>query len=206
MSSEYHNKNTNCDTVIYQQPRPGPPLPKGESYLTIGWKQVSPASAHSVSFLLMHIHIIADLDCIEAIQKTTLYVHLPFRFFFARGCKFPHCVTIVSLFQRNVLGFQHNWHACIDLPERQVHILISAEYLLGPGAGNHIHHQVCVLIMLNRKPVDDRRLCMLRCQSTSARSDFGTSNVTGRSLPRIWYFISPQVLRRHPHNLTISLL
>ena len=26
--------------VIFQQPRPGPPLPKGESYLTIGWKQV----------------------------------------------------------------------------------------------------------------------------------------------------------------------
>ena len=27
-------------SVIYQEPRPGPPLPKGESYLTIGWKQV----------------------------------------------------------------------------------------------------------------------------------------------------------------------
>ena len=26
--------------VIFQQPRPGPPLPKGESYLTIGWKQI----------------------------------------------------------------------------------------------------------------------------------------------------------------------
>ncbi|KAI9467369.1 MFS general substrate transporter [Lactarius psammicola] len=25
---------------IYQQPRPGPKLPKGESYLTIGWKQI----------------------------------------------------------------------------------------------------------------------------------------------------------------------
>jgi len=25
---------------IYQQPRPGPPLPSGEHYLTIGWKQV----------------------------------------------------------------------------------------------------------------------------------------------------------------------
>ncbi|KAH0588233.1 hypothetical protein H2248_006945 [Termitomyces sp. 'cryptogamus'] len=25
---------------IFQQPRPGPPLPKGESYLTIGWKQI----------------------------------------------------------------------------------------------------------------------------------------------------------------------
>lgn len=26
--------------VIFQQPRPGPSLPKGEHYLTIGWKQV----------------------------------------------------------------------------------------------------------------------------------------------------------------------
>lgn len=25
---------------IFQQPRPGPPLPKGESYFTIGWKQI----------------------------------------------------------------------------------------------------------------------------------------------------------------------
>ncbi|KAG6373769.1 MFS general substrate transporter [Boletus reticuloceps] len=25
---------------IYQSPRPGPPLPKGESYLTVGWKQI----------------------------------------------------------------------------------------------------------------------------------------------------------------------
>ncbi|KXN81849.1 Autophagy-related protein 22-1 [Leucoagaricus sp. SymC.cos] len=25
---------------VFQEPRPGPPLPKGESYLTIGWKQI----------------------------------------------------------------------------------------------------------------------------------------------------------------------
>jgi len=30
----------NVNKVIFQQPRPGPPLPKGESYLTIGWKQI----------------------------------------------------------------------------------------------------------------------------------------------------------------------
>lgn len=33
-------KLTGGHLVIYQQPRPGPNLPKGESYLTIGWKQV----------------------------------------------------------------------------------------------------------------------------------------------------------------------
>jgi len=34
--------------VIYQQPRPGPQLPKGESYLTIGWKQVHAGLSHPV--------------------------------------------------------------------------------------------------------------------------------------------------------------
>ncbi|KAF7302468.1 Autophagy-related protein [Mycena chlorophos] len=29
---------------IFQQPRPGPPLPKGEHYVTIGWKQIWAAS------------------------------------------------------------------------------------------------------------------------------------------------------------------
>lgn len=29
-----------CRLVIFQQPRPGPRLPKGENYITIGWKQV----------------------------------------------------------------------------------------------------------------------------------------------------------------------
>ena len=27
-------------SVIFQQPRPGPPLPKGELYVTVGWKQI----------------------------------------------------------------------------------------------------------------------------------------------------------------------
>ena len=35
-----HPQVTDRGLVIYQSPRPGPPLPKGESYLTIGWKQV----------------------------------------------------------------------------------------------------------------------------------------------------------------------
>ena len=30
----------NKTTVVFQQPRPGPKLPKGENYFTIGWKQV----------------------------------------------------------------------------------------------------------------------------------------------------------------------
>ena len=33
--------NYNFFVVVFQQPRPGPPFPKGEHYLTVGWKQVS---------------------------------------------------------------------------------------------------------------------------------------------------------------------
>ncbi len=33
-------KLTSGHLVVFQQPRPGPKLPKGEGYLTIGWKQV----------------------------------------------------------------------------------------------------------------------------------------------------------------------
>ena len=36
-----HALPTSKQPVIFQQPRPGPKLQKGESYLTIGWKQVS---------------------------------------------------------------------------------------------------------------------------------------------------------------------
>lgn len=36
--------------VIFQQPRPGPLLPKGEHYMTIGWKQVSNRKTTCVLF------------------------------------------------------------------------------------------------------------------------------------------------------------
>lgn len=35
--------------VIFQQPRPGPPLPKGEHYIAVGWKQVCDKLSLSVA-------------------------------------------------------------------------------------------------------------------------------------------------------------
>ncbi|KAG5349934.1 hypothetical protein C0989_001211 [Termitomyces sp. Mn162] len=43
ISKEEHDLEESLEKnriIIFQQPRPGPPLPKGESYLTIGWKQI----------------------------------------------------------------------------------------------------------------------------------------------------------------------
>ena len=48
--------------VIYQQPRPGPKLPMGESYLTIGWKQVRSYLLDTVAF-----NFELDLGRLEAI-------------------------------------------------------------------------------------------------------------------------------------------
>ena len=54
--------NVDAPAVIYQQPRPGPKLSKGESYLTIGWKQVR-------KYLLITVasHYNLDLGRLEAV-------------------------------------------------------------------------------------------------------------------------------------------
>ena|SRR5712671_2851356 len=39
--------------VIFQQPRPGPKLPKGEHYLTIGWKQVRASASCLVTVFIL---------------------------------------------------------------------------------------------------------------------------------------------------------
>ena len=57
--------------VLFQQPRPGPKLQKGESYLTIGWKQVC-----NTSFLLSWADDELDLCCFEGVQK--IITHLRF--------------------------------------------------------------------------------------------------------------------------------
>lgn len=64
--------------VVYQQPRPGPKLPKGESYLTIGWKQVP--IHHLSAFLDTASYCQLDMDGLESIQETALHIHIPVRF------------------------------------------------------------------------------------------------------------------------------
>ncbi|KAI6127431.1 autophagy-related protein 22-like protein [Pisolithus croceorrhizus] len=58
---------------IYQLPRPGPPLPKGEHYFTIGWKQV-----RIRPFGFLNSTLMAFIYEIWAAVKT--YKHLPYTF------------------------------------------------------------------------------------------------------------------------------
>ncbi|KAL4081450.1 autophagy-related protein 22-like protein [Scleroderma yunnanense] len=69
---------------IYQLPRPGPPLPKGEHYFTIGWKQI------------------------WAVLKT--YKHLPYTFtyllaFFLLADGFSTTIVLVSICQNAKFNF-----------------------------------------------------------------------------------------------------
>lgn len=70
--------------VVYQQPRPGPKLSKGESYLTIGWKQV-PAQLLS-AFLDTVSYSQLDMDGLGAIQEIASHVHIPVCFLSPRRC------------------------------------------------------------------------------------------------------------------------
>ena len=66
---------TSKQSVIFQQPRPGPNLPKGESYLTIGWKQV-----RNSFFQLSSADRKLDLCRFEGVQEITIHIHLSIRF------------------------------------------------------------------------------------------------------------------------------
>jgi len=76
--SRYASVTHDEPLVVYQQPRPGPKLPKGESYLTIGWKQV-PTQLLS-AFLDTVSYSQLDMDGLEAIRETALHIHIPVRF------------------------------------------------------------------------------------------------------------------------------
>lgn len=60
--------------VIFEQPRPGPKLPKGEHYFTIGWKQVCGFISHLL-YSLPSIFLI-DLGCFETVQETAKYLRI----------------------------------------------------------------------------------------------------------------------------------
>ena len=67
---------TSKRSVLFQQPRPGPNLPKGESYLTIGWKQVRKAK---VSFQLSCADRKLDFCRFEKLQEITIHIRLSIR-------------------------------------------------------------------------------------------------------------------------------
>jgi hypothetical protein len=99
--------------VIYQQPRPGPKLPKGESYLTIGWKQV-----HNRQFFLVS-HLILNQIWVTSKQYKKLpytFTYLIAFFLLADVRRIPSVYDNLDL-RRLCLGFEHNWNAGDHLSE-----------------------------------------------------------------------------------------
>jgi hypothetical protein len=70
--------------VIFQEPRHGPPLPEGEHYLTIGWKQVKLFVFNCVSLIRYPI----DLACAQTIQETTVHLCIPVRILSVGRCTY----------------------------------------------------------------------------------------------------------------------
>ena len=76
---------TDRGLVIYQCPRPGPPLPKGESYLTIGWKQVN---KRFYGLKCSMFTLISDLGSSQDLQIPPVHLCVPFCLFPVGRCEY----------------------------------------------------------------------------------------------------------------------
>ena len=63
--------------VIYQQPRPGPPLPKGEYYITIGWKQIWHALKQYRKLPFTFVYLFAFFLLADVRMRVPLHPPLP---------------------------------------------------------------------------------------------------------------------------------
>ncbi|KAF7307521.1 Autophagy-related protein [Mycena indigotica] len=61
---------------IYQQPRPGPPLPKGEHYITIGWKQIWAACLQYKQLPYTFIYLFAFFLLADGLNTTGTLVSI----------------------------------------------------------------------------------------------------------------------------------
>ncbi|KAF9562450.1 MFS general substrate transporter [Agrocybe pediades] len=61
---------------IFQQPRPGPPLPKGEHYLTIGWKQIWAACKQYKQLPCTFIYLFAFFLLADGLNTTGTLVSI----------------------------------------------------------------------------------------------------------------------------------
>ena len=77
------NKDLTCRLVTFQQPRPGPPIPKGSLYLTVGWTQVG---FSVVAILIALFKLLLDLDSPGSVQETSVHLYLPLFLLSSCGC------------------------------------------------------------------------------------------------------------------------
>ncbi|KJA29632.1 hypothetical protein HYPSUDRAFT_125838 [Hypholoma sublateritium FD-334 SS-4] len=61
---------------LFQQPRPGPPLPKGEHYITIGWKQIWAASKQYKQLPYTFVYLFAFFLLADGLNTTGTLVSI----------------------------------------------------------------------------------------------------------------------------------
>lgn len=108
--------------VILQEPRPGPPLPKGEYYWTIGWKQIWQA-----------------LRQYKKLPYTFIYL---FSFFLLADVSFSFGTVGWLMITVDRAGLEHYWYSHWYLSERQVPILVPVQHLSWTVSSGHFYHQV----------------------------------------------------------------
>ena len=113
--------------VIFQQPRPGPPLPKGEHYVTIGWKQIWIAMKQYKKLPYTFIYLVA--------------------FFLLADVRRFHASRTMTFLSRRNAGSQYHRDAGFHMSERQVPVLVLAEHVPGPVSSNYVHHQHARLLV-----------------------------------------------------------
>jgi MFS-type transporter involved in bile tolerance (Atg22 family) len=99
---------------IYQLPRPGPPLPKGENYLTIGWKQIWAALKTYKHLPNTFMFLFAFLLLADGVLTTTTLVSIcqndQFRFSFLQNTYLGLAQYIPSIFSTLGLWYiQQYW-------------------------------------------------------------------------------------------------
>ncbi|KAF8488509.1 MFS general substrate transporter [Russula emetica] len=94
---------------IYQQPRPGPNLPKGQSYLTIGWKQIGVALKQYKKIPHTFLYLFAYFLLADGLNTTGLLVVIcqndKFKFSFLQNTYLGLAQAVTST--ASTLGFYY---------------------------------------------------------------------------------------------------
>ncbi|KAG6835115.1 hypothetical protein H0H93_004704, partial [Arthromyces matolae] len=94
---------------IFQQPRPGPPVPRGENYLTIGWKQIWLAVKQYKKLPYTFIYLFAFFLLADGLNTTgTLVEHLPR----SRTSDYVHGIDAWVLVYPEVLEIEYEDDVC----------------------------------------------------------------------------------------------
>jgi hypothetical protein len=132
-----------CDKDIYQEPRHGPPLPKGEHYLTIGWKQVGVVSSNDP---LADSTNCVTMQILEAFRH---YKRLPYTFIYlfaffllADVRRFSVCENL-TFADKALAGAQYDRDARFNMSERQIPVLVPREYISWACAGDYFGNEAC---------------------------------------------------------------